>query len=610
MTGDLNRNRAEQNITTTPLVSANVGGIYRYTTNANGTVSVPADNPFLTSDAAFHQWYGYGVRNSFGMTFDPLTGTLWETENGPNSYDEINRVTSGFNSGWNLIMGPDSRDPQNESQLVHLPGSAYSDPEFSFQTPVAVTDLNFLANTTIDASYRDAVLVGSHLNSGELYLLRLNATRDGFTSLPAALADLVADTGTDGGMTERSQIRFGQNFGSNTAIETGPDGGIYVLRHTDGILTRLGFKSWKADSDGLWSDSTKWQGGVPLSTNDYANFFPVISQARSISANATLISKGLMFNSPFRYTITPGSIFGLQNFGGTAYLRVLQGSHTIAGQLQISSNATLDILDVNSVMTITGPMVVNDNNFTTTKTGPGTIEVRSFRRASQFTTGTNLTISAGTFRIIPNGTNAGTSVFNQLTISGGGKFDVTDNRMALTGMTVGAWNNTNYNGVTNLIKTGRGNGTWNGSGIVTSMSDAQPAQALTTIGIATASQVLGIALGATAMWSGEQVTGDDPLIAYTYAGDANLSGYVDADDYFQIDSHNGTTDNSEKSFYNGDFDYDGSIDGDDYFLIDTSYLGQSGSLYPAAGVSSVPEPSAGVLLALGWMLRRRRGRAG
>src|SRR5215207_968882 len=48
-------------------------------------------------------YYAYGIRNSFGLAFDPLTGNLWDTENG--GFDEINLVEPGFNSGWNKISG-------------------------------------------------------------------------------------------------------------------------------------------------------------------------------------------------------------------------------------------------------------------------------------------------------------------------------------------------------------------------------------------------------------------------------------------------------------------------------------------------------------------------
>ena len=66
---------------------------------------------------------------------------------------------------------------------------------------------------------------------------------------------------------------------------------------------------------------------------------------------------------------------------------------------------------------------------------------------------------------------------------------------------------------------------------------------------------------------------------YTYTGDANMDGKVDADDYFQIDSNynkSGPTPGSGTAFgFNkGDFNYDGHINGDDYFLIDSAYANQ------------------------------------
>jgi glucose/arabinose dehydrogenase len=228
-TGDLNRNFAEQNNQGQANVSALVGGIYRL--NANGTV--PGTNPFVSSpNADFHPWFAYGVRNTYGIAFDPLTGNLWDTENGPGSYDEINLIAAGTNSGWNQIMGPDSRDPQGVGNLVALPGSFYSDPEFSFLDTNAPTGLAFLANSALDADYRDALLVGD-ANNGHLYLFRLNASRNGFV-LGTPLDDLVADD-----TTEQNLVRFGQNFGTVTDIQIGPNGDVYVTSLGNGTVYRL-----------------------------------------------------------------------------------------------------------------------------------------------------------------------------------------------------------------------------------------------------------------------------------------------------------------------------------------------------------------------------------
>jgi hypothetical protein len=112
------------------------------------------------------------------------------------------------------------------------------------------------------------------------------------------------------------------------------------------------------------------------------------------------------------------------------------------------------------------------------------------------------------------------------------------------------------------------------------------------------------------MFGGQTVADTDVLVMYTYTGDADLSGAVNADDYFLIDSNynkSGTTD----GWYHGDFNYDGQINGDDYFAIDNSYMGQGSPLLPGGlpgGVSAVPEPTSLTVLGLGAMLLGRRSR--
>jgi hypothetical protein len=76
--------------------------------------SAPADNPFFTvgqrkggeEGANLQKIFAYGVRNSFGLAFDPLSGHLWDEQNGDDSFDELNLVEPGSNLGWVQIMGP------------------------------------------------------------------------------------------------------------------------------------------------------------------------------------------------------------------------------------------------------------------------------------------------------------------------------------------------------------------------------------------------------------------------------------------------------------------------------------------------------------------------
>jgi glucose/arabinose dehydrogenase len=222
ITGDLNRNRAEQNNEGQPNSTSFVGGVYRL--NDDGTV--PGDNPFSShSNSAFHRWYAYGIRNSFGLAFDPVTDFLWDTENGPGTMDEVNLIAPGFNSGWNDIMGPDALDPQGTGNLLNLAAggvSTYSDPEFSWLDTNAPTAIHFMHGSVFGPAYDDKVLVADN-NRGQIYMFTLDAARDGFV-LSGSLADLLADNNI-----EADQLRFGLGFGALTDIIRGPDGHIYFV---------------------------------------------------------------------------------------------------------------------------------------------------------------------------------------------------------------------------------------------------------------------------------------------------------------------------------------------------------------------------------------------
>jgi aldose sugar dehydrogenase len=200
--------------------------------------SAAPDNPFANSgDDALSKYYAYGIRNSFGMDFDPVTGNLWDTENGPASYDETNLVRPGFNSGWQTVMGPISLSGDTEEDLVNFPGSHYADPLFSWAEPPAVTDIEFLDSSNLGDRYANNIFVGD-INNGNLYFFGINENRNAI-QLDAAqqesgLSDLVVDNGE-----ELSAITFGSGFGGITDIETGPDGFLYVLSYDDGIIYRI-----------------------------------------------------------------------------------------------------------------------------------------------------------------------------------------------------------------------------------------------------------------------------------------------------------------------------------------------------------------------------------
>jgi glucose/arabinose dehydrogenase len=239
--GDLNRKGMLQNFKNGSLPD-DTSAILRI--NPDGS---PAQgNPFLnvsrTDDGSYSnlsKYYAYGIRNSFGLAIDPETGTLWDTENGPDGFDEINIVRPGFNSGWATVMGPiESSNVTSENELVNFLGSSsYADPVFSWGRAVGVTDIEFYDSDKLGNDYTNNIFVGD-ANNGDLYFFEVDEDRSGLQfEQPSLDDDLVASNDR-----ERAAVIFGSGFPSSiTDVETGPDGYLYVLTFhpTMGTISRI-----------------------------------------------------------------------------------------------------------------------------------------------------------------------------------------------------------------------------------------------------------------------------------------------------------------------------------------------------------------------------------
>lgn len=202
-----------------------------------------SDNPFYNSSGSLiklKKYFAYGIRNSFGMDFDPISHLLWMTEDGPDRYDEINIVKPGFNSGWHKIIGPAARNNATiQNDLVIFDNATYKDPVFSWYTPVGVTDIEFFSSSMLGSKYENNIFVGD-INNGYLYFFEVNENRTGLKFSDSRLLDLVADPVREKSLYgELSSIIFGERFGRITDIETGPDGYLYVLTYEDGRIYRI-----------------------------------------------------------------------------------------------------------------------------------------------------------------------------------------------------------------------------------------------------------------------------------------------------------------------------------------------------------------------------------
>lgn len=218
-----------------------LGGVLRLT--QDGKAVVDRYSPIFGDSLPLNLYYAMGIRNSFGMDFDPVTGNLWDTENGPTAGDEINLVYPGFNSGWALIQGL-SKDNllgtgATPDDLVYFGNSSYSEPKLSWITPIGITALKFLNSDKLGNAYQNDMFVGD-INNGLLYRFVLNDDRGelafdsgNYTGNTALLADKVVND-----PKENQPFVFGQGFGGITDLEVGPDGYLYVLSYT-GSLFRI-----------------------------------------------------------------------------------------------------------------------------------------------------------------------------------------------------------------------------------------------------------------------------------------------------------------------------------------------------------------------------------
>lgn len=186
----------------------------------------------LDSAGKMDTYFAYGIRNSFGMDFDPITGKLWLSENGVYTNDEINLIESGFNGGWKDVTGL-APSGFNNSGLVSFSGTGkYSDPKFVWNQTVAPTALLFLNSDRFGSAYENDMFVGDY-QFGRIYHFELNSERNGL-QLNGTLADKVANSDP-----ELQKTIFGEGFGVPTDLEIGPDGMLYISSLRDGAVYRI-----------------------------------------------------------------------------------------------------------------------------------------------------------------------------------------------------------------------------------------------------------------------------------------------------------------------------------------------------------------------------------
>lgn len=153
-------------------------------------LTVPPNNPFAGSPI-----YSYGHRNHFGLAVHPVTGVLYQTENGLAIQDEINRIVPGGNYGWPAVEG---NHP--------APNPAYVSPLSTYSPTIAPTGMTFYTGEHFPPAYRN-VLFFSDYNMNRIHAVTLNAA----------------------GTAVQNEVFFDSLPGGGYGVLAGPDGSLYVL---------------------------------------------------------------------------------------------------------------------------------------------------------------------------------------------------------------------------------------------------------------------------------------------------------------------------------------------------------------------------------------------
>ncbi len=182
--------------------------------------SAPPDNPFVGRTGYKPEIYTLGHRNSLGLMVHPLTGALWNNENGPNGGDKINIILPGRNYGWPVVsFGRDYAGPRVSD---HPTREGMETPIVVWIPSIAVAGMAVYTGDRFPA-WKNNVFVGS-MRTGEI---------------PGTghLERIVFNEKTE---ELRRESLLGELKQRIRDVHQGPDGYLYLLTdEDDGALLRI-----------------------------------------------------------------------------------------------------------------------------------------------------------------------------------------------------------------------------------------------------------------------------------------------------------------------------------------------------------------------------------
>jgi glucose/arabinose dehydrogenase len=172
------------------------GKIHRMT----ATGGVPPGNPFAGSTI-----WAFGFRNSFGLDFDPITGNLWQSENGPDCNDELNLILKGANYGWGPISDANEcTEPPPPPKNTNQDGPDPDLPEAWFTPTTAPVGLAFCDGCRLSGA--EGTLLMGEVNTAQIKRVLLTADRQDVESVT---------------------VLYQADAGVPVSVETAPNGTIF-----------------------------------------------------------------------------------------------------------------------------------------------------------------------------------------------------------------------------------------------------------------------------------------------------------------------------------------------------------------------------------------------
>jgi poly(beta-D-mannuronate) lyase len=323
--------------------------------------------------------------------------------------------------------------------------------------------------------------------------------------------------------------------------------------------------AWAATGSGQASTAANWTGTTPNAAGAAALFGSVIATPATVTLTAATTLGAAEFNSTQPYTLS-GASLTVDATSGSGLLYATAGTHTIASPLVLADTTTLRSA-ATAHLALTGGLTAAGHSII--KLGAGTMALSPAADIGQ------LAVLEGSLSLTPT---ASILAVQSLTIATSASLHLGNNDLIV-----------HYTGTSpmelllDMLRDGRLSADADSGGLATYLAMAEAAD----LGL--------VSFGGVAV--------DDTTIVakYTYIGDANLDGQVDALDYERVDLAIGNS--GVQGVAAGDLNYDGTVDALDYEQIDLNIGNGVGT--PLANAVFVPEPAVLWCVGLAFTALRR-----